>query len=175
VRDMSHLLHPPELEELGLPVAIDSYIHALRRRLDIYLEFAPQPTTIRLPAKVELALYRTVQEALTNVARHANARMCVVSLKRLPESVVLTVSDDGVGFVQEESVQRHDMGIGLLGIRERARELGGTLQVDSRPGQGTVLTVEIPLPAAESSFESAPQSRLATSAGPGQLITSGGS
>jgi len=146
VRDMSHLLHPPQLEELGLPAAIDSYVQALRRRLDTEVHFVPQPIGSRLPADVELAVYRMVQEGLTNVVRHARARSCHVTLRRLPSSVVVGVSDDGVGFATEErTAMRRESGLGLLGIRERVRELGGSLSIQSTLGQGTVLTPEFPL------------------------------
>jgi len=146
VRDMSHLLHPPQLDELGLPAAIDSYVQALGRRLDTEFHFVPQPIGSRLPAEVELAVYRTVQEGLTNVVRHARARSCHVTLRRLPSSVVVGISDDGVGFATEKrTAMRRESGLGLVGIRERARELGGSVHVQSTPGQGTVLTAEFPL------------------------------
>ena len=101
----------------------------------------------RLPTEIETALYRVVQEALTNVARHAQASRVCLRLERKESAVIAFIEDDGQGFDIEKLEDREapERGAGLLGIRERAASLGGSLSIRSRPGQGTRLTVEIPL------------------------------
>ena len=100
----------------------------------------------RLPGPVETAMYRIVQEALTNVIKHAQATRAVVHLKRLPDALVCSVSDNGQGFdAKARSALAHSQGLGLVGMRERAASLGGTLSIDSSPGAGTTLTIVVPL------------------------------
>lgn len=99
-----------------------------------------------MSAEVELAAYRIVQEGLTNVAKHASARACRVYVQRLPHSLLITVEDDGVGFdVNRKAAADPLRGLGLVGIRERVSGLGGTLRLESTPGQGTRLTAELPV------------------------------
>jgi signal transduction histidine kinase len=143
VRDISHFLHPPLLDDLGLSAAVDWYVQSINKRQEVRVEFNSQSLPSRLPPDIEVALYRIVQEGLTNVLRHAKARRCDVELVRLPASVRVTVSDDGVGF--DPSAPRDvegSQGLGLIGIRERVAQLGGRLRLDSTPGRGTVLSVE---------------------------------
>jgi signal transduction histidine kinase len=99
----------------------------------------------RFSPEVETSAYRIIQEALTNVARHAQAQLCRVYLQRLPNTVLITVEDDGVGF--DTTVARatdRRSGLGLIGIRERVAQLQGVLRVESTLGKGTRLTVELP-------------------------------
>ncbi|RME40691.1 MAG: hypothetical protein D6796_16880, partial [Caldilineae bacterium] len=96
----------------------------------------------RLPPEVETALYRIVQEALTNVARHARATRVGVLLERRDDRLVAIVEDDGVGFAPEEVAQTNGR-LGLFGMRERAEMLGGTLSIESEPGKGTTIFVEV--------------------------------
>jgi signal transduction histidine kinase len=98
----------------------------------------------RLTADTEAAAYRIVQEALTNVAKHARATVCRVYVQRLPATVLITIEDDGVGFDQAAAAVRPDRGLGLVGIRERVSQLGGTFRLESAHGKGTRLTVELP-------------------------------
>lgn len=157
VRNLSQLLHPPQLEALGLPVAVDSYVQAIRNRQEgMTVEFTPPAPGARLPADVELAVYRTVQEALTNVVRHSYAKACSVTMTRLPDRIALSVRDDGVGFdVAEANRHLPSSGLGLIGVRERVLHLGGSLRIDTAPGKGTTLTVEFPL-AVATPLESSP-------------------
>jgi len=100
----------------------------------------------RLAPEVEAGVYRIVQEALTNVAKHAKATTCRVFLQRLPNTVLVTIEDDGIGFRPEEvSEPGAARGIGLVGIRERVAQLRGELRLEASPGKGTRLTVEIPV------------------------------
>jgi signal transduction histidine kinase len=102
-------------------------------------------TDERLPPEVEAAAYRILQEALTNVAKHAGATSCDVSLERRDDRLVVIVDDNGTGFnpaAADRSAAPH--GLGLIGIRERAAQLQGTLRLESTPSKGTRLTVELP-------------------------------
>jgi signal transduction histidine kinase len=99
----------------------------------------------RLAREIETCLYRIVQEALANVAHHAEARSCRVYLQRLPRTVLLTVEDDGKGFPSPEgTVGETRRGLGLLGIEERVSGFRGSLTIETAPGKGTRLTVELP-------------------------------
>jgi signal transduction histidine kinase len=136
-------LRPASLDHLGLSAAlsqlIDSYIEKYRLKVDIEI----LGTQDRLPADVESALYRIIQEALTNVARHANASRVDIVIENHPEGMIMVIEDDGIGFSPEEKLQLSR--IGLLGMRERAEMLGGKLLIESAPGMGTTLRVEIPV------------------------------
>src|SRR5262245_18028265 len=145
VRDLSQLLRPAILDDLGLTAAIGSYLRAFSRRHSIAVDLLHDEITERWAADTEAAAYRIVQEALTNVVRHARATSCRVYLQRLAHTILITVEDDGIGFdtvAAEEAGHRE--GLGLLGIRERVAQLGGTVRVESTRGKGTRLTVELP-------------------------------
>ena len=142
LRRLSHELRPTILDDLGLMPALDFLTKGVAGRtgLGIRVEGA---IAGRLPPSVETTLYRTVQEALNNVDKHAHATRVVVRVSRAPAGVRLEVRDDGVGFqAQGEGVER---GLGLAGIQERADSLRGTLHIDSTPGRGTELIMILPL------------------------------
>jgi signal transduction histidine kinase len=145
VRDLSHLLHPSLLDDLGLPAAVDWYLRGFGTRYGIRVELLLDRMEERLQSEIEVTAYRVVQEALTNVAKHARASSCRVYLQRLPTTVLITIEDNGVGF-DPEYAERPDVrrGLGLLGIRERASLVQGTLRLETAPGTGTRLTVELP-------------------------------
>ncbi len=145
VRDLSHLLHPALLDDLGLPAAVEWYLRGFGKRHDLRVEILHDRMDERLTPEIEVSAYRIVQEALTNVAKHARATACRVYLQRLPNTILITVEDDGVGFdaAEAERAGRH-RGLGLIGIRERASYLRGTVRLESAPGKGTRLTVEVP-------------------------------
>jgi signal transduction histidine kinase len=145
VRDLSRLLHPSMLDDLGLPATIEWYLKGFGRRHGVRIELLQDGVDQRLPPETEAGIYRIVQEALTNVAKHAQATTCRVFLQRLTNTVLVTIEDDGVGFRPEEvNVPGASRGIGLVGIRERVAQLRGELRLESGPGKGTRLTVEIP-------------------------------
>jgi signal transduction histidine kinase len=144
VRDLSHLLHPPLLDDLGLPAAIEWYLRGFSRRHDIRVDLLHDPMPERLTPEIEAAAYRIVQEALTNVAKHAHATVCRVYVQRLPNTVLITIEDNGAGFDAPAAAKAADRGLGLIGIRERATHLLGTLRLETGPGKGTRLTVELP-------------------------------
>ena len=145
VRDLSHLLHPAMLDDLGLAAAIDWYLKGFSRRHGVRIELLQDRMEERLTADTEAAIYRIVQEALTNVAKHAQATTCRVYLQRLTNTLLVTIEDDGVGFEPEAPrPPGATRGIGLVGIRERVTQLRGELRLESAPGKGTRLTVEVP-------------------------------
>ena len=145
VRDLSRLLHPAVLDDLGLPTAIDSYMRGFGTRHGIRVELIQERMHERLTSEVESSAYRIVQEALTNVAKHGRATSCRVHLRRMPDALSITIQDDGVGFsVDQVDRTSQRRGLGLIGIRERVAELGGTMRLESELGRGTRLTVELP-------------------------------
>jgi len=145
VRDLSHLLHPALLDDLGLPSAVEWYLRSFGKRHGLRVEVLHDHMEERLMPEIETSAYRIVQEALTNVANHARAAACRVYLQRLPNTVLITIEDDGAGFDLAETEQAGGRrGLGLIGIRERVSELGGTVRIESAPGKGTRLTVELP-------------------------------
>ena len=148
VRDLSRLLHPAVLDDIGLAAAVDAYVREFRKRYDVPVEFSVDRSDFRLPSEAEAAAYRIVQEALTNIARHARASVCRIELRRMNAAVQLMIEDDGVGFDPEaQRSGRVEKGLGLLGMQERVARLGGSCIVDSAPGSGTRVIVTLPLPA----------------------------
>lgn len=148
VRDLSHLLHPSVLDDLGLVAALDSLVTDFRRRHHIGVEFLHEGHDHRLQAETERAAYRIAQEALTNIARHAEATTGDVRLTTEPASLTLTIDDNGVGFdVADVERPGKRRGLGLLSIRERVAGLGGTVRIESAPGSGS--RIEVTLPAVE--------------------------
>jgi signal transduction histidine kinase len=145
IRDLSHLLHPSLLDDLGLAAALKSLLESFGRRHGIQTELTHEQVDSRLATELETALYRIVQEALTNVSTHAHATTCRVSLRGLATTVCVTIEDDGTGFdpAKLQPLGR-GRGLGLVGIRERVVQHAGTLQLESAPGQGTRLTIEMP-------------------------------
>jgi signal transduction histidine kinase len=144
VRDLSNLLHPAALDALGLAGAVASYIREFSRRSGVIVDFQQSGLDERMSRESEIAVYRIVQEALTNVARHAHAQTCDVEVKRASERLVVMVSDDGVGFDMKE-VHGGRQGLGLVSLRERVLQLHGTTRILSAPGEGTQLRAEWPI------------------------------
>ncbi len=135
-------LRPSTLEEEGLVAALEARLEAVESRVGLKIHFVPQVAE-RLPAELEIGLYRIAQEALNNVLKHAQARQITVTLGREHNRVRMEIADDGVGFDPE--LTRACGGWGLRGMEERATQLGGQLIINSRPGAGTCIQVEVPL------------------------------
>lgn len=155
VRTISYLLHPPMLEDMGLEEAVRWYANGFAKRSGLEVALDVPQTEMRLPRELELAVFRTLQESLTNVHRHAKANKVEIKLERTDESVLLTVRDNGVGLSAEAlSRFRAGMagGVGLAGMRERIMELGGTFQVESG-GRGTLLRASVPLELSSAALE----------------------
>jgi signal transduction histidine kinase len=148
VHDLALELRPSVLDDLGLLAALRNLRKGYEDSFHIPVDLeALGFEAERLSAEVETALFRIVQEALTNVAKHAQAHSVSVLLEHLGSSVKLIVEDDGVGFdVASVTTSNPPEKLGLYGMRERALLLGGTLTVESTPGMGTAIFVEIPLP-----------------------------
>jgi signal transduction histidine kinase len=144
VRQLARLLRPPMLDDIGLPATLRWYLDGFSDRSGIETECECGDDFERPAAEVEVCLYRIVQEATTNVARHAGATRCKVTLERVQGSTVLTVQDDGRGFDPEREGHEPGSGVGILGIRERVSGLQGVFALESGPGRGTHLRVEIP-------------------------------
>lgn len=147
VHDLALELRPRLLDDLGLPAAVRHYCRQFQDRFRLPVDFQVLGLEgVRLAPEVETALYRILQEALTNVARHAHAQNVSVLLETRGSSVVLIVEDDGRGFDVDGALGAHATGVhlGLYGMQERAALLGGALTIESAPGMGAALFAEIP-------------------------------
>ncbi len=149
VKRLARELRPPLLDDLGLPAALERYVASYRTNygVSVDLQMTGFGHNGHLPSQVELALYRIIQEALTNVAKHAHARNASIVVERKPRAVVAVIEDDGRGFdvrAVMESAQEESK-LGLYGMRERAELVGGRLQIESTPGTGSSVFVEIPI------------------------------
>lgn len=142
VHDLSMRLRPRVLDDLGLAAALERLAHEWQARYKVPVDVVIQLKE-RLPGDVETAIYRIVQETLTNIARHAQAHSASILVERHNDVVRAIVEDDGIGFdVNTNHGERH---LGLLGMRERAELLNGTLTIESNPERGTSIFIEIPI------------------------------
>lgn len=146
-RTISHLLHPPLLDEAGFSSAAKWYLDGFAQRSGIEVKSDFPNDVGRLPKPIELGLFRVLQESLTNIHRHSGSTQAEVALKLFPDQVILEVRDHGTGIPQGLLRNFQDKGtnsgVGLAGMRERLRELGGRL--DIRSGHGTVILATMPL------------------------------
>lgn len=145
IRRIAAELRPPTLDDFGFLAALESDIRIFEQRTGIECELSLPSTPVDLPPEVETAAYRIVQEALTNVARHANASRVEIRLRERDGEVLVDVRDDGRGFNGAELHRRH--GLGLLGMRERARQIGATVDIEGVDGKGTIVSLRIPIAA----------------------------
>jgi signal transduction histidine kinase len=145
VRRMAMDLRPAALDDLGLVPALHAYAEKYSRSWPVTVTVSVDGLTRRLPADVELVLYRVVQEALTNIAKHASTTRAAVSLGRRRNEVTLTIVDDGLGFDLNDEPQSNGSRLGLFGMRERLALVGGEIQVESARGKGTRITARVPL------------------------------
>ncbi len=147
VRTLSYLLHPPLLDEVGLQSAIEWYCEGFAQRSGLKVTYNPSQPVERYSHSVELALFRVLQEALTNVHRHSRSTTVEVRLQRQNSSVTLEVEDNGIGLPPEKmSLFRRGsarIGVGLGGMRERVNKLGGSLTISSSP-LGTCVSAKMP-------------------------------
>ncbi len=139
VRDMSLLLRPSMLDDLGLIPALQWQAREVSRTKDLAVQVHAEEVSDDLPDDFKTCVYRLVQEALHNIARHANARSVDIHLTQDAHKLLLEIRDDGQGFMPEL-----EKGVGLLGMEERVKHLDGSFHVDSRPGEGTSIRVELP-------------------------------
>jgi signal transduction histidine kinase len=142
VRRLAVELRPSALDDFGLVAALEHLTTSFQEQTGIQVDFGAALGQERLPGEVETALYRIVQESLTNVVKHARAQRVSIALTRMQHSVKAVVEDDGQGFDPENT---RDGGFGVVGMRERLSLLGGRLRVESRPGAGTTIAADVPL------------------------------
>jgi signal transduction histidine kinase len=148
IREVALHLRPSVLDDLGLLAALRHYLKGYQNRRRLLVDFqALGLDGKRLPPEVETSLFRITQQALTNVARHAQARHVTVLLEHRGSSVLLIVEDDGRGFdaIRVMNAPPHEGNLGLYCMRERASLVGGTLTIEATPGRGTTVFVRIPL------------------------------
>jgi PAS domain S-box-containing protein len=154
VRTISYLLYPPMLEELGLKSAVPWYLEGFTKRSGIKTTFDVSPDFDRVPGDLELALFRVLQESLTNVHRHSGSSTAIVRLLTKDQAVILQVIDEGKGSQSKNLEDRAKdwmgtFGVGLRGMNERLRQLGGSLELSSNR-EGTTVSATLPLPNASS-------------------------
>jgi two-component system, NarL family, sensor histidine kinase UhpB len=145
IRRFARGLRPPALDELGLVPAIESHVRAVSETVGLPIRLEAEPIEDTLNPQAELALYRIVQEALSNAIKHAAATRAVVRISWNGRAVTAVVEDDGAGFDPAEVMTADGRGLGLYGMQERAAYLGGKVEIQSRPGDGTRVRATIPV------------------------------
>jgi PAS domain S-box-containing protein len=141
VRRISSELRPSVLDDLGLVAAIDWNLKEFGRRSGLKIVFTEPGREVKLPDAVKTGLFRIFQESLTNVARHSGAQKVEVSLQQTNGHFILSIEDDGKGF---DTLNRTFKTLGILGMKERTAMMGGTYEINSSPGKGTIITVSVP-------------------------------
>jgi len=146
IRTTSHLLHPPLLDEVGLPAALRWYADGFAQRSNIQTTLDIPEQFQRLSPEMEIAIFRVVQECLTNVHRHASSSTCSIKIVRDADRLRIEVKDSGRGIPKSKQLTLVSSGgVGLRGMQERIRQLGGTLEIKSSPN-GTVIAATLPVP-----------------------------
>jgi signal transduction histidine kinase len=141
MRLLIHELRPPVLAEQGLAAALRLRLGAVEGRAGLATELVAEPGPVRLPDALEQDLYRVAQEALNNALKHGKPGRIAVRLRQMEHRVSLEIADDGAGF---DPAMGADGGLGLRGMRERVARCGGSLDIESAPGKGTRVRVEVP-------------------------------
>lgn len=144
LRTMSYLLHPPLLDEIGLISALKWYVDGFGQRSGIEVSLEVQPDFERLPAEMEITIFRIIQECLTNIHRHSHSSTARIVLSRTPEHVSVKISDAGTG-IPSDRYRKGDVmkGVGIMGIQERLRQFDGTFDIVSSD-KGTLIEVGFP-------------------------------
>jgi signal transduction histidine kinase len=150
VRTLSYLLHPPLLDELGLAGAVRDFVGGFTQRSGIAVELELSSRLKRLPGEIELALFRVLQESLLNVHRHSGSKTASIRLSQSAGEIRLEVQDAGRGISTPaggaaERGPTNALGVGISGMSERMRQLGGRLEIDSASGR-TIVRAIVPLP-----------------------------
>ncbi|MFL6463716.1 MAG: sensor histidine kinase, partial [Bryobacteraceae bacterium] len=146
IRTISHLLHPPLLDEVGLPAALHWFVDGFTKRSNIQTTLQILDNFPRMAQDVEIAIFRAVQESLTNVHRHSGSSCCSVKIERVDDQVRVEISDRGRGVPAERlsSLDGSSSGVGVRGMQERMLQLGGTLNMTS-DSEGTTVTATLPI------------------------------
>jgi PAS domain S-box-containing protein len=157
IRTTSYLLHPPLLDECGLASALNMYVEGLAERSDVAITLDVADNVGRLPSAMELAIFRVVQECLTNIYRHSGSKTALIRVARKGENVRTEVRDQGRGVSPERlaDIQSHGSGVGIRGIRERIRQFHGEMKIESN-ASGAAVIVTIPMPTEARSADSEP-------------------
>ncbi|MDX2075851.1 MAG: sensor histidine kinase [bacterium] len=150
IRNISWRLRPSALDDLGLVSAVENYVHEYIARHHIPTEVTFRGIEKRLAPEIETTIYRIIQEGLTNIARYAQATTISLVISCQANRIKIIIEDDGIGF-NPDMVLQHKKSLGLRGMTERAGLLGGTLQIESAPQQGTSLYIDLPYSITESS------------------------
>jgi signal transduction histidine kinase len=163
VRSISYLLHPPLLDEIGLHSALQWYLDGLQKRSGIEMSIKAEPADFpRLPADIETAIFRIVQEALTNVFRHSGASKASVLLTKREREVACLVRDDGKGITEDvREFKPEIIGVGIAGMRQRVKEFDGELQLRNA-NPGTLIEITIPFPNEPLAFDPKPKPSAST-------------
>jgi len=152
IRTLSYALHPPQLEAMGLVGAVVWYAEGFAERSGIKVDVDVPEDIGRLPAEEERTLFRVVQECLTNVHRHSHSPSATIRFTRDASSVSVTVADSGKGMTGSSAArlgQGAKLGVGISGMRERVKQLHGTLEIENAPGKGVTVHIVLPLAAKE--------------------------
>lgn len=163
VRTISHLLHPPLLDEAGLASALRWYVEGFAARSKIKVDLDLPGDFRRLPRETETAIFRVVQECLTNIHRHSESPVARIRLRHRDQEVLVEIADKGKGIPPDKKQHLASTGapgVGIRGMRERLRQLGGTLEVNSN-GTGTVVVLRLPIPETASPAKALPPSSTA--------------
>jgi len=143
LRTMSYLLHPPLLDETGLQSALRWYAEGFSQRSGIQVDLKINPEFRRLPDDLEIAIFRVVQESLTNIHRHSGSPTATIELSSSPENIQLQIIDAGKGMPDRASRGKFVPGVGIMGMQERMRQFGGTFEILSK-GKGTTVVATVP-------------------------------
>jgi signal transduction histidine kinase len=143
LRTMSYLLHPPLLDETGLQSALRWYAEGFSQRSGIQVDLKINPEFRRLPDDLEIAIFRVVQESLTNIHRHSGSPTATIELTRSPENIQLQIIDGGKEMPDRASRGKFVPGVGIMGMQERMRQFGGTFEILSK-GKGTTVVATVP-------------------------------
>jgi signal transduction histidine kinase len=147
LRTLSYLLHPPLLDEAGLVPALQWYVRGFVERSGINVEIVVLEDIGRIPSDAEMALFRIVQESLTNIHRHSGCRSALIWVTKDDGEVIVRIQDDGHGMPErlaDGSTIGQTNGVGILGMRQRLKQLGGRLEIES-DSQGTTVTARAPI------------------------------
>ena len=143
IRKISHALMPSALERLGLIDATEQFCTQMQQSANIEIDFQHYNLETRLPQKMELLMYRMIQELLNNIIKYASAKEVLVQLSKNEKNISLTVEDDGIGF--DISTIKNKDGIGLMSMQNRIHLLGGKMDIDSAINKGTSINIELPV------------------------------
>jgi signal transduction histidine kinase len=144
LRTMSYLLHPPLLDEAGLPAAVRWYVEGFSARSDIAVTLDLPDDLGRLPQDLETTVFRMIQESLTNIHRHSGSSTAAIRLSKNTHDVSLEITDQGKGFEPVTGQHSAKPGVGILGMKERVRRFGGTMEISSSES-GTCIRADLPL------------------------------